>query len=188
VLRNLGGQRVSRRVVSGFTLIELMTTVVVAAVLLTVAVPSFRAIIQNNRLAGQTNEFVTALSVARSEAVKRGVRVTVCRTNDGAASSPCNRGSSWADGWIVFLDPDKDGQPNSAADVLRVAEALPDGLSATGNANVADYVSYLSTGVTALTSGAFQAGTVTICSTETHKGRAVVISAIGRARVDETTC
>jgi type IV fimbrial biogenesis protein FimT len=172
----------------GFTLIELMVTLAVAAILLTLAVPSFREIIQNNRLVSQANEFVTALNVARSEAVKRGVRVTVCRSNDATAASPCSKGADWADGWIVFVDSNNSAQRDAGEEVLRVNGPLPGGLTGTGNGNVADYISYLPSGSTALTSGAFQAGTVHICGTETHKGRDVVISATGRARVDVVTC
>jgi type IV fimbrial biogenesis protein FimT len=56
----------------GFTLIELLITIVVLAVLLTLAAPSFRDVIQNNRVTAQANELVSALNLARSEAVKRG--------------------------------------------------------------------------------------------------------------------
>ena len=61
----------------GFTLLELMVTVAVAAILTTVAVPGFRDLIQNNRVTTQTNELVTALNFARTEAVKRGRNIEV---------------------------------------------------------------------------------------------------------------
>ena len=64
----------------GFTLLELMVTVAVAAILATVAVPGFRDLIQNNRVTTQTNELVTALNFARTEAVKRGRPVDVVVT------------------------------------------------------------------------------------------------------------
>ena len=69
----------------GFTLLELMVTVAVAAILATVAVPGFRDLIQNNRVTTQTNELVSALNFARTEAVKRGrnVAVVVTQTNPG---------------------------------------------------------------------------------------------------------
>jgi type IV fimbrial biogenesis protein FimT len=61
----------------GFTLLELMVTVAVLAILVTVGVPSFRTLIQNNRVTTQTNELVTVLNVGRTEAVKRGRNVEV---------------------------------------------------------------------------------------------------------------
>ncbi len=76
---------------SGFTLIELMMTIVVLAVVLVIGVPSFRTLIINNRVTGEANDFVTALNIARSEAIKRRVDVTLT-----AAS-----GSNWEAGWTV---------------------------------------------------------------------------------------
>lgn len=61
----------------GFTLIELMVTISIAAILLAIGVPSFQAIIENNRLATQSNELITAVSLARSEAIKRGVDISI---------------------------------------------------------------------------------------------------------------
>ena len=85
----------------GFTLIELMITLVLAAIILTLAVPGFQDIIRNNRAATQANELVTALGLARSEAVKRGARVSLCPSTDQAS---CTGGADWSNGWIVFLD------------------------------------------------------------------------------------
>jgi type IV fimbrial biogenesis protein FimT len=83
----------------GFTLLELMFTLTVAAVLLGIGVPSFVEIVRNNRATANINELSTAFSIARSEAIRRGANVTVCRSSDGAAC-----GTDWADGWIVFVD------------------------------------------------------------------------------------
>ena len=65
------------KVCRGFTLIELMVTIAVVAILTTVAVPGFRDLIRNNRVTTQTNEVVSALNFARTEAIKRGRSVTV---------------------------------------------------------------------------------------------------------------
>lgn len=85
---------------AGFTLMELMVTIALAVILITVAVPSFIDIIRNNRLATQTNELVTALTLARSEAVKRAARVAV---------RPWSTATGWTSGWAVTLDLDGDG-------------------------------------------------------------------------------
>jgi len=91
----------------GFTLIELMVTVSVAAVLLAVGVPSFQTTVKNNRLTAAANSLVGALNLARSEAIKRGVFVTFCKRNGGGTD--CDNSASWNDGWIVFSDLDRDG-------------------------------------------------------------------------------
>ncbi|MGD8940277.1 MAG: GspH/FimT family pseudopilin [Gammaproteobacteria bacterium] len=88
----------------GFTLIELMVTIALAAIILTQAVPSFNALVQNNRLISQKNEFISTLNLARSEALKRGTRVTVCASTDQAT---CDT-TDWEQGWIVFSDRNAD--------------------------------------------------------------------------------
>jgi type IV fimbrial biogenesis protein FimT len=88
-----------RRVAAGFTLLELMTTLLVVSIVLSAGVPSYLSIVRNNRAATNANELVSALTIARSEAVRRSERVSICRSNDGATCS-----GSWEDGWIVFLD------------------------------------------------------------------------------------
>lgn len=97
---------VAARTATGFTLIELLVTVSVMIILITIAVPNFMVFIQGNRLTSQANDLVTALNYARSEAIKRGVRVTVCSSNDGAS---CLGSNTWDTGWIVFIDTNGDG-------------------------------------------------------------------------------
>lgn len=86
-----------RRGARGFTLIELMVTVVVIGVLAVVAAPAMTALVNNSRINGQTEELVTALQLARTEAVRRNARVTLCPSTDG---STCAASTSWAR-WIV---------------------------------------------------------------------------------------
>lgn len=84
----------------GFTLIELMVTLTVLAILLSIAAPSFSNLMAANRMSTQTNEFITALNLARSEAVRRGQPVAV-RSNGGD--------NNFSTGWKVFTDGDSDG-------------------------------------------------------------------------------
>lgn len=95
---------------SGFTLIELMMTLVVAAILATLAAPSFVDIIKNNRLSTQYNELLTHLSVARSEAISRNAEIKI-QNNNGTASNV------WDTGWSVYQDLDND-------DVIDNGEAI----------------------------------------------------------------
>jgi type IV fimbrial biogenesis protein FimT len=86
---------------AGFTVLELMVVVAIVAVLIAVAVPSFRDITQRNRIAAEVNSFVGDLQYARSEAVKRGMPVCVCASADGTS---CVGTNTWHQGWIVFSD------------------------------------------------------------------------------------
>ncbi|WP_438438153.1 GspH/FimT family pseudopilin [Hydrogenophilus thermoluteolus] len=90
----------------GVTLVELMVTIAVAAILLAVAVPGFRNLIVSNRLTATTNAFVAALNLARIEAVKRNARVTLCKTADPNATAPnCAASATWSQGAIVLCRP-----------------------------------------------------------------------------------
>jgi type IV fimbrial biogenesis protein FimT len=98
---------------AGFTLIELMFTIVVLAVLLGIGVPNFRDFVRNSRLTSAANDLLTDVNLARSEAVKRRVPVTLCKSANGSscdtsATSPFRR-------WIVFVD-DADPAANVADD------------------------------------------------------------------------
>ena len=84
----------------GFTLIELMITLAVLAVIIGIATPSFTATIRENQLTAISHELHAGLQFARSEAIKRRQTVTVCRRNaDGTA---CANGADWAPGWLVI--------------------------------------------------------------------------------------
>jgi type IV fimbrial biogenesis protein FimT len=91
---------------SGFTLIELLVSIVVLAVVLALGIPSFQDFIKNNRLAGQTNDLVMAIQMARNEAVKRGTGSVICASDDQAT---CSDSDDWTTGWIVFSDIDQEG-------------------------------------------------------------------------------
>lgn len=84
---------------NGFTLIELMITLVIAAVVIGLATPSFTSLIQGNRARAMAEDFASALNYARTEALKLSSRVTICASNDGMTC-----GGDWTDGWIIFQD------------------------------------------------------------------------------------
>ncbi len=168
---------------TGFTLIELMITMAIAAIVMAIGIPAFRDTVRENRLTTTVNSFVAALNLTRSEAIKRGTRVTLCKSADGAT---CAVSGGYEQGWVVFVDvsplAERDAD-NIQEPLVRVYERLSGaGLKLTGNAMVSDYVSYDPCGVTRSKTGAFQAGTLTLC--ESPRGRQVVLGSAGRIRTE----
>ena len=95
----------------GFTLVELLITIVVINILLAAAVPSFMQAIKNNRVTGQANSLVASTQMARNEAVKRGVSTVICAAN--ADMDACSGSDDWSTGWIAFSDLNRDGALNA---------------------------------------------------------------------------
>lgn len=90
---------------NGLTLVELMVTLAVAIILLALGVPAYDRMMANNRVSGQTNVFVTALTAARTEALGRGLPVTVCaKSSTDPASTTCGTAANWANGAQIFVD------------------------------------------------------------------------------------
>jgi type IV fimbrial biogenesis protein FimT len=127
--------------IHGFTIIELLVTMVVLAIVAAVAVPSFNSMVTNNRLAGEINDLVATINFARSEAITRGVSVVVCKSADGAA---CTNAGDWSQGWIIFTDTDNNQSVDAGAgDVVIRAIAGYSGTDAmTGSGNSANWVSF----------------------------------------------
>ncbi|MGB1950269.1 MAG: GspH/FimT family pseudopilin [Marinobacter sp.] len=106
---------------SGFTLIELMITIVILAIIVTIGIPSFRNIIVSNSVAFDRDEFFSLVTFARSEAIKRGTGVTICKSANGTT---CTDSLSWNQGWLAFHDVDGDGVKDSGDQPVRTLGAL----------------------------------------------------------------
>lgn len=171
---------------AGFTLIELLVTLGIATVILTLAIPGFDSLLYESRLATHANSYITTLHLARSEATRRNTRVAVCKSADGAT---CTTSGYWSQGWLVFQDSNNNAQVDAGEEILRVHEAISSTLVLKGNNPVANYVSYSSMGYTRQTSGALQAGTLTLCNASSpgSNARELVISATGRPRIRSVT-
>ena len=92
---------------SGISLVEILVTLAVLSILSAMAAPGVQALIQNNRVRAVTDEFTTSLYQTRSEAVKRGNRVTMCASN--AAQTNCDASvDHFSGGWIIFTDYNSD--------------------------------------------------------------------------------
>ena len=110
---------IRRAQLAAFTLVELVVTMAVAAILLTIAIPSFQTVIQNSRIATQANSLLTDLNYARSEALRRNLNVGICASNDGATCG----GANWGLGRIVFADSNGNGALD-AGEALRVQQGI----------------------------------------------------------------
>jgi type IV fimbrial biogenesis protein FimT len=86
-------------------MIEMLITIAIASVVLTLAIPSFRTITLNNQRAATVNELLKAIQYARAEAVVLRTSVTICRSNNVTTGTPtCASGTGWENGWMVFTD------------------------------------------------------------------------------------
>jgi len=154
---------------------------------------------QGNQLIASTNELVSAIHVARSEAIKLNSKVSICSSSNGTS---CSGSSSWKEGWIVFVDANGNLAGTGAACtaintdcLLRVHDGFNDNqLTVKGvdsnNAVIASFT-FTSRGLPKANNGSSQSGVFSICSLNdtgnTIRSRAVVLSLSGRVRVSDNT-
>lgn len=174
--------------VSGFTIIELMITVAVIAVMLTIAVPSFGNLVQNNRMTTNVNDIIATFTLARSEAIKRSQRVTLCPVADadacGAALTPaacaCSGANTWETGFIAFADTDGDAVVDAGETIIKVLGSP--GNNVTIRSVTAEYNTSLTYLANSIVNGS--AGTLKVCDSRgATQARGVRINTTGRVRV-----
>ncbi len=185
--------KAARRHAGGVTLIEALLVLALLAILAALAAPALGQMVAQQRLQTTAAELAGALALTRSEAIKQGQRMVLCRagpepppnqrcaTNSNAINAPAHQ---WTAGWLLFADLNGNAQREDGETLLRVGSAAPMGVLVRGNAPVARYVSYMPKGHTLLVTGAFQAGTLTLCRAGLSPSPAVqiVISRNGRPR------
>lgn len=103
----------------GYTMIELMTVLAIAMILLAVGVPSFNSLLQAHRMTTTVNNFFAAVNLARSEAIHRGVRVDLVPAD----------GIDWAKGWIVLVDQNGDQNADPGEQIIFSHGPVPKGLA-----------------------------------------------------------
>lgn len=165
----------------GMTLIELLVTLVVAAIILSIGVPSFQSLRQELRATTVTNRLMAFIQHTRSEAIRRGMPVTLCASDDGATCTSANP-ANFKHGWIVVSG--YPGDPGS--EVLRVHQSDINDIDIRENLSNGNSLSYVPTGESRDPEGSFIAGKLQVC----HDGqdRRVIINSTGRARVSKEPC
>jgi len=169
----------------GFTLVELMVVVAIAAILALIAAPSFTETINRTRRKTYANQLFEDLALARNEAIKRGVPVTMCPSTDG---ENCEASDSWVTGWIVFVDVANTGKRDAQTEaLLKVHESLASGWIATKDNPTQKYVTYgplgIPLGVSNFTLAICPRSSA--CTTATQANQTnLVMNTLGRVRID----
>lgn len=165
---------------AGFTMAELIIVILIAGIMVTLAIPSFTSFMQNNRALTISSDFVNALSYTRSEAVKRGVAVSICSASNSTYTA-CGGAGSWANGWIIFVDAAAGGVVGGNT-ILRTHDAL----QATSTFVTAQpFVNYAPSGFINNGAGSF---TLSAPGCTGTNGRLVTLLSSGRVDVDGVTC
>lgn len=115
--------RSRRQAERGFTLFEAVITMAIVAILMALAIPSYRYVTNANRIAAEINGLLGDMQYARAEAIKEGQTVTVCVSTNGTSCAGAAV-STWQNGWIVFSDVNGNGAVNAGDQILRVQSAF----------------------------------------------------------------
>lgn len=165
----------AERTQTGFTLVELMSAIAVATLLVAAALPAFDELQREQVLRGVQHEFLATLHYAKQAAVTSNRRVSLCPSADGAK---CLKAGTWHRGWMVFVDRDADRSPDPGEPVLSRQGGLDQALTLTSS-RYRRIITFQPTG----TAGGSNA-TFTVCA-GTERAAAVVLSRLGRIRLDE---
>ena len=165
----------------GFTLIELLVTVALTIIVVGIGVPSLLRMIHTSSLISITNELVADLQFTRSEAIKRNVPVTICRSN--AAYNACAAGTEWEGGWIVFVD--NIGSSNAVVDngeaIIRTHKGPPSDtmtIEITDASNFSNHLIFQGDGAPLSNTGMSPKGKYRLC--DGLVGRGVKVNRSGR--------
>lgn len=166
---------------TGVTLVELMIAIAIGAILVGIAVPSFQNVVMQSRISAHVNDMVSAINLARSEAVKRGGGATVCRSSDQATCATATAG--WESGWIVFSDVNMNGAVDTGDTLINAFSALSSGSTAVANAGMTNAIVFVANGRPTAT---FTGAQTLICPAGSNPTfcRYICVNSQGRPRVD----
>lgn len=168
----------------GFTLLEALVVVAVLGILVGLTAPAMTGMRARHQLQAQAESFLDSLVLARSEALRRQQRITLCAK---AAQGLCDAGGQWQQGWLVFVDSNNSGLRESGELLLETREALPEAVQVGVSNTVKTYFSYNAEGRSATASGAFMAGTWRFCLRSSTRAWRVVGNALGKPRIEPYT-
>ena len=171
----------------GFTLLEALVVLAVLGVLLGLAVPVLQGLRERQQLQAEAEDFWSSLMLARAQALLAQQHVTVCAVSAaGVCQATAGGPAGWHGGWQVFVDANRNGQREGDERLLQQRSGSPARVRITGNSTVSRTIGYGADGRSESLSGAFQAGTVTVCAAGQSAGWQVVINALGRPRLEKT--
>jgi type IV fimbrial biogenesis protein FimT len=165
----------------GFTLLELLVTIAVAGIVFVVVMPGLSLQVDNNRRASAVNEFLGDLHLARSEAIARNMRISICPSDDGTSC-----GGDWSNGRLVFVDGNGDGDLDAGEAVLRVGGVL--GELTVSSSDFTQFLSYRPNGRMMVSNISDNTGEITFCD---HRGpdhaMLIIVSNSGRPYTSHKT-
>lgn len=171
----------------GFTIVELLITIVVVSILLATGVPTVLEMVKNNRITTQANKAVTSVQLARNEAVKRGSRTTICAAN--ANLDDCSGNTDWSNGWIVFSNLDNDTSADTGTGACLETEdcimRTSEGINSSTLVASANSIQFLPTGLTDNGPVTF---TLTADSCKGDLERSIIVSLQGHTTITSQAC
>ena len=188
---------VNRKSQKAFTLTELMVTIAIISILTSIALPAYTSLVRTTKIASYTSQLHAALLMTRSEAIKRGRSVTICRSSNANSTNPkCASALSdsqinagWGEGWLIFVDVNNDSVYNSDDVLIQVQGAMISPFTAGSivpfpNRNKLTYNS------TGQIFGVFMRFVVSrpVSDLDGSHDRFICIASGGRARVANSTC
>ncbi len=131
----------------GYTLVEMMMVVAIGAILLGIGVPTLNGFVSGRQIDAQVSALAASLRLARSEAVHRGARVSICRSSNGVDCSTQASQRDWSSGWLVFEDQGARGVVDADDVVLSTQAPQPEGHRILAGGAGLYVISYLPSGI-----------------------------------------
>lgn len=185
IINTKGKRKASRsfkRSSRGVTVMELIVTLSIGAILLTIGIPGFSAILEKNRIGVASSLLHTSFNMARGEALKRRDGVRICPSAD---SNSCRNDGDWSEGWVIFEDANSNNTPETT-EIIRVVDLEEPSIKIVASASSANYLQFQPTGMAVGDGGI--GGEMRICHQDSSiRSKVLSISAAGQIRLQNRT-